>query len=749
MKRFFTKKSVACIFITILLFGFSSFGIANAATTNTSSTPKPKSDIVTKVLTFTKDLGVKTADVAAGIAASRITAPIITVIAIIEAVISFFLAISGGIFDMTLNLFVVHMSWFFTTDGVANMVWLMIRDLINISFIFILLYMAIAKIIGSWNIKSKTTFVNLIVSVIFVNFSMLVVKILIDVGNLFAVAIYNQIYSTITGTLSFTFANLLGIPNLIMDAVSLSGQINIIVIMCLQILLEISLLGFFFTSGWLLIGRFVTLFLLAVASPIGFIGQTVPFIGKYSEDWWKEFVNQLLVAPIFLFFLLISIKLLQNQAFHDIFVQTQISSLFKTRGLDISGFVIYIVIIVILSKGIKYTKDLSGKTGEIAVNVGKGILAAGAIVAGAIVAAPLFAAGGAAAGGAAAAGEAGGSAAARSAAARWSLKNIPGGLKNMGAMGAKGFDFAKANFTKENAWKFAKGGFEKEEGLAGTASRMIRPKILEAIKKNTGGWVDIKGFERAQAAEKKAQENARKEKYDNFTKEADERVKAATATRTNIDKEAREEADKKIPKTKEHEEAETELAKAKADVTQKEENHNKLGTWGTRDALLAAKNNYDKQDAKVKVFQDEYKKKIDDEFNIKKIELEKDRGYTILGKDRDNNDISELDAIIENGKNDQRIGRYKQIEYLKNIKEKAEAVGPSLINNEISVVVNGLDKKGLENIYRKLEIGDTKVVKDTTKKIIEALQDSGDIPKEKPETGSGETKKKDTDKKEK
>ena len=65
----------------------------------------------------------------------------------------------------------------------------------------------------------------------------------------------------------------------------------------------------FFAAVIMFLGRAVTLIFLMILSPIAFLGNVLPAIGKYTGEWWSKLFNNLLFAPAYmaLLYLVISI----------------------------------------------------------------------------------------------------------------------------------------------------------------------------------------------------------------------------------------------------------------------------------------------------------------------------------------------------------------------------------------------------------------------------------------------------------
>jgi hypothetical protein len=297
-------------------------------------------------------------------------------------------------------------------------------------------------------------------------------KILIDAGNFVAAALYSQIQIISNGNISNILSTSLNIHSFttMLLTISLAQQQAQITAMVLQCVVIILLMWVFFYGSWLFIGRTVMLMFLAIASPIGFVFGSIPWISQHSKDWWKALTDQILVAPVFLFFLLVVVKLLQNNTLATLtsnITQSGTSSVATNMG----SYFFYILVIVLLLQGMKLTQKLSGKVGEIAVNVGKTVAVAGAILA----------TGGMAAG---AEGLLGADAAAAELAAKTAGKGKVGQLLARGNNALKNFP---TSFGK-NVTKVFTG---EHTGVAGMASNVVKSNLYGGVKGATGGFVDI------------------------------------------------------------------------------------------------------------------------------------------------------------------------------------------------------------------------------------------------------------------
>jgi len=90
----------------------------------------------------------------------------------------------------------VHMKDVLAGIPVVDAGWVIFRDVANMLFIFVLLYIAIATILNVADTKKMLT--TVIVTALLVNFSLFLTKVVVDASNVVALAFYNKILSVST-----------------------------------------------------------------------------------------------------------------------------------------------------------------------------------------------------------------------------------------------------------------------------------------------------------------------------------------------------------------------------------------------------------------------------------------------------------------------------------------------------------------------------------------------------------------------
>lgn len=302
---------------------------------------------------------------------------------IIIPISAFLLAIAGKIMDFSVQYSISAKGFTEMSRGISD-VWVLVRDTLNIFFIFILLYAAIQQIIfGS---SKKEILVKVITAAVLINFSLFATRIIIDASNLVAVSIYNQITKvtnvannagtealdllTSTGGVSVnSITTEVDLSGRLMDSLRLTTSFNIsgggitfkpesvmgingILLSVIRIILFLITTYVFMFIAAVLAGRFVMLVLLMATSPVAFLaGIGIPRLEEYSKNWWDSLINQSLLGPAFMFLMLLTITLAEG---------------LPKDGDSMIIFFNFFLVVYLLLKSVSILKGMSGSIGKFA-----------------------------------------------------------------------------------------------------------------------------------------------------------------------------------------------------------------------------------------------------------------------------------------------------------------------------------------------------------------------------------------------
>lgn len=244
------------------------------------------------------------------------------------------LAVGGYIFDAftaySLNSTVINAS--FVHSG-----WSAVRDIFNIVFIFLLLYIAINTILGredGW----KKRIALIAVAALFMNFSLFFAQVLVDVSNLAAYQFYNLIGGSavqVRGMPASSGFEAHSISTRITSSINPQSIVGVetyqewigsdhngniftlIVVFLAAMVINLVLAYALYSAAFLMLGRLVSIWVLMIFSPLAFIGMILPAANKAigGASWWGMLTNALLLAPVFLFFLYLATFILGSGLF--------------------------------------------------------------------------------------------------------------------------------------------------------------------------------------------------------------------------------------------------------------------------------------------------------------------------------------------------------------------------------------------------------------------------------------------------
>lgn len=333
--------------------------------------------------------------------ASLLESAVVSLANAVLVFLSWIAGFAGAILDYVLSFTIVNMNANVFGNGTPanpgitgiNTAWKIIKDLMNIAFIFILLYESIKIIIGQGSVESVKRFVlGIVLASLLINFSLFFTKVLIDASNIVTIGVYRSILSTPvtppqpgqpprSNSIATILLNKLRLqtiystsnPNLSTNGV---GGALIFLIGSSIIFLVSTFVMFAITANFII--RYITLIILLVLSPIAYMGIALSGVKKYQNDWWESLRGQLIFAPVFMIMLMIVIQLISSPGFvsqgtfADLFLNTNINPNANTAnaggvtaGTGAAGLVLnFAVVIGLLIATLTVSKGLAKKGSE-------------------------------------------------------------------------------------------------------------------------------------------------------------------------------------------------------------------------------------------------------------------------------------------------------------------------------------------------------------------------------------------------
>lgn len=242
------------------------------------------------------------------------------------------LQLSSYLFEATIWIGVVNFGFILGGDDswIEN-VWGLVRDILNIGVIFVLLYTAIQIIIGR-GVEVKKVIAGVILFGVLTNFSLFFTKAAVDVSNVIALEFYNQMRQVSINEISFenglgaAIVNTTGLVGLytppdpknnvgggINDGATKSSYLKDSFMFRIAMIFVFIAVSFIFVqAAFLFLARTLTLIFLLIFSPLMFAGGIFGAIQKWVERWHKEFIGQVIFAPLFFILLYVALVVMNN-----------------------------------------------------------------------------------------------------------------------------------------------------------------------------------------------------------------------------------------------------------------------------------------------------------------------------------------------------------------------------------------------------------------------------------------------------
>lgn len=306
------------------------------------------------------------------------------------------LSLVGKAFNEVFDITVVNMKPFVDSVGIITVGWVAIRDIANILFIFMLLYLAIATILQLDEHGVKHGLSRLIIGAVLINFSLFFVKVPVDISNILAIEIYQKINpSSAGGNLkmgdailsSLNFQNVYGAQTSASSwgsdtiasaqAFAQTNAPTTTFIMAMIMIMVIILI--FIAVIIVFVKRLVTIMMLMIFSPLAFAGIAIPnhsISHDIDSKFWGTLLRESFFAPVFMFIMYLGLMILNSEGFKvSIFGLnngTPYSSFFG--GVISTGTIInYIVVIFIFIFALSVSEIMGVKGADGAIKTFDGM----------------------------------------------------------------------------------------------------------------------------------------------------------------------------------------------------------------------------------------------------------------------------------------------------------------------------------------------------------------------------------------
>ncbi len=320
---------------------------------------------------------------------------------------TFVLGLAGSLLDYSIELS-VNSAEFLASLNIVNPMWTFVRDILNMSFIFILLWIAINMVLGRSGIGSAKTYTikndvrNVVLVAILINFSLFFAKIFVDGSNLVTLELYQQMKPAPSAAAD----GQTGISDQIMNTVGLTALVNITDVFnttskdfppACQAVPELTLsVGVFGTIFVLILAvafglaailffiRLPNMIYLFISSPLWIWGHVMKggVFDEAKKSWTSNMFHLCTFPIVYMMWMLIGLftfkQLLgakdETGTFLDLLCNNTDASTF-TKSLSV--ILIFCVVITVMMKAIKYAMDKGAGTSFVAPLANKVINRAG------------------------------------------------------------------------------------------------------------------------------------------------------------------------------------------------------------------------------------------------------------------------------------------------------------------------------------------------------------------------------------
>jgi hypothetical protein len=285
--------------------------------------------------------------------------------------------ITGSIFYLAATVFnwmvfisLDSASFLLQSGGIGLVIsntWTIFRDLANMFFIFVVIYIGISTMLDLNLVNTKKQLVRVITIAILINFSLVVTRIVIDASNVAAYGFYDAFpianptndpglpYPIGARNLATPFMDITSVTRIAGDfsfdtwvkesqEKTAAGKENsgtfVGAIVAILMVAIVQVVGSFvlFAAAILFLNRFMIFIILMITSPIAFICFSTPKLEGYWKKWWDSLLKNAFFAPIFLALYYVAANIFIGS--HD----TQIFTSVRGNSTSVMSFVGMLII---------------------------------------------------------------------------------------------------------------------------------------------------------------------------------------------------------------------------------------------------------------------------------------------------------------------------------------------------------------------------------------------------------------------
>lgn len=311
---------------------------------------------------------------------SILSKPLLYMSSIILKAMGFFVAwiiyFEAWIIDSTLNMFSI------TGAPIVKIGWGITRDLANMGFILALIVIAISTILGMKQFAAQQMLWRVIVAALLINFSLVIAGIIVDAAQLLTKFFVNAATGNNPLTFSLKLANAMDITAFYNPGVGsisdvIFGAANSLWVsfagIALGLVASVVLMFVFGAAAVFLVIRVIHLWGLLILSPLAWASFAFPGQSTGWSKWWTEFLKWAFFAPIFTFFMYLSLKIFtENGALAPGMWVSLVSPgkpITYIKGSAPQAILQYVLMISLMIAGLKFANQFGYSGGKGAYNM--------------------------------------------------------------------------------------------------------------------------------------------------------------------------------------------------------------------------------------------------------------------------------------------------------------------------------------------------------------------------------------------
>ena len=219
---------------------------------------------------------------------------------------------------------------FYKLANVAKVGWASVRDIANVFFIFILLWVAIQTVLGVSS-NTKKLILQVVMAALLINFSGVIARVVIDSGNVMTLMFWesakgknNSIGDRIMNGVrlvkvtSLTSSPPSSYPPVTVgdpakaEAVKQTNPFSIMVQGFAAVAMMLIVFILFLTMAILFLRRAIWLVFLILMAPSAFLVYAFSGFSGWAKSWWEKLVCQTFFAPVFMVIFAVSITVVEG-----------------------------------------------------------------------------------------------------------------------------------------------------------------------------------------------------------------------------------------------------------------------------------------------------------------------------------------------------------------------------------------------------------------------------------------------------